>query len=57
MKTKRDEALEEIWAIRREIARRFGSDPKKQVAYYQQKQKERGAKIYHRREPLVVVGP
>jgi len=50
MKMKRDETLEEIWAIRRQIAKKFGYDPKKQVAYYQRKQKQLGAKIYHREE-------
>ena len=29
MKAKRDETLEEIWAIRRQIAKRFGFDPRK----------------------------
>jgi hypothetical protein len=52
MMTKHDEALEEIWAIRRQIAQRLAFDPKKQVAHYQQRQKQRGAKIYRRREPL-----
>ena len=46
MKVKRDEALEDIWEIRRQIAKQFGYDPRKQVAYYQRKQKESGAKIY-----------
>lgn len=46
MKTKRDEPLEEIWAIRRRIAKKFGFDPKKQVAHYQRKQKQMDAKIY-----------
>jgi len=46
MKTNRDETLEEIWAIRRQIAKQFGFDPQKQVAYYQRKQKKLGAKIY-----------
>ena len=46
MKTKRDETLEEIWAIRRKLAARFNYDPKKAAAYYQKKQKESGAKIY-----------
>ena len=46
MKAKRDETLEEIWAIRRQIAKQFVHDPRKQVAYYQRKQKESGAKIY-----------
>lgn len=54
MKTKRDEPLEEIWAIRRQIAKKVDSDPKKQVAHYQQKQKQLGAKIYRRQEHLAV---
>ena len=52
MKTKRDAPLEEIWAIRRQIARKFGYDPKKQVAHYQHKQKRLGAKLYRREEHL-----
>jgi hypothetical protein len=46
MNTKPDETLEEIWAIRRQIAKQFGGDPQKRVAYYQRKQRESGAKIY-----------
>jgi hypothetical protein len=46
MKTKVDEALEEIWSIRRQIAKKFGNDPQKKVAYYQRTQKERGMKMY-----------
>ncbi|MCX6915280.1 MAG: hypothetical protein WCK27_14820 [Verrucomicrobiota bacterium] len=46
MKTQRDETLEEIWAIRRQIAKEFDYDPKEQVAHYQRKQKQLGAKIY-----------
>jgi len=49
MKAKPDETLEEIWEIRRQIAKQFGYDPRKQVAYYQRKQKESGAKIYRLR--------
>jgi hypothetical protein len=51
MSTKPDETLEEIWAIRRQIAKKFGSDPMKKVAYYQRMQKERGAKIYQPEVP------
>jgi hypothetical protein len=50
MKRKPDETLEEIWAVRRQIAKQFGYDPKKQVAHYQQKQKQPGIKIYRRKE-------
>jgi hypothetical protein len=46
MNTTRDETLEEIWAIRRQIAKKFAADPHKRVAYYQRKQKDSGAKIY-----------
>jgi len=56
MKTKLDESLEEIWAIRRQIARKFDFDPKKQVSHYQRKQKKIGAKIYRRRENATVGG-
>ena len=52
MKTKRDESLEEIWEIRRQIAKQFGYDPKKQVAHYRRKQKQLGAKIYRRGKEL-----
>lgn len=52
MKTNRDEPLEEIWEIRRRIAKRADFDPKKQVAHYQQKQKQLGAKIYRREDHL-----
>jgi hypothetical protein len=51
MKTKRDETLEEIWAIRRKLAKRFNYDPKKAAAYYQKKQKQLGAKIYRPQVP------
>jgi len=51
MKAKRDETLEEIWAIRRQIAKQFGGDPQQRVAYYQRKQKELGAKIYRPEVP------
>ena len=56
MKTKPDETLEEIWAIRRQIAKKFDSDPKKQVAHYQRKQKQLGAKLYRPRETVAVAG-
>ena len=52
MKTKRDESLEEIWEIRRQIAKEFGYDPKRQVAHYRQKQKQMGAKIYRGEKEL-----
>ena len=52
MKTNRDEALEEIWEIRRQIAKELGDDPNNWVAHYQQKQKEIGGKIYRREEAV-----
>jgi hypothetical protein len=54
MKTNRDEPLEEIWAIRRQIAEKLGHDPKRRAAYYQRKQKQLGAKLYKREEPAAV---
>ena len=51
MKTKRDETLEEIWAIRRKLAKKFNYDPKIAAAYYQRKQKESGARIYRPEVP------
>ena len=48
MKTNRDEALEEIWEIRRQISRELGDDPKMRIAYYREVQKQFGAKIYRR---------
>ena len=52
MKANRDESLEEIWEIRRQIAEKFGHDPKKRAAHYQRKQKQLGAKIYKREDLL-----
>ena len=54
MKTNRDAALEEIWAIRRQIAKRVGRDPQKQVAHYQRKQKQLGAKLFKRENHLAI---
>ena len=56
MKAKRDETLEEIWAIRLQVARQFGGDPQKRIAYYQRKQKAIHARIY-RPEVPVGAGP
>jgi hypothetical protein len=50
MKTKRDETLEEIWAIRRRLAEKFDYDPKKAGEYYRRRQKAAGVKIYQREE-------
>lgn len=52
MKTKRDEPLEEIWAIRRRLAEKFDYDPKKAGEYYRQRQKTAGVKLYCSEEEL-----
>jgi IS4 transposase len=52
MKAKRDESLEEIWAIRREIAKEFDYDPKRLGAHYRRRQKKAGVKLYKREEHL-----
>ena len=56
MKTKPDQPLEEIWAIRRQIAKEFGCDPKKQAAHYRKKQRQLGARIYRPAESLATTG-
>ena len=48
MKPKRDETLEEIWAIRRRLAEKFDYDPKKAGEYYRRRQKAAGVRIYRR---------
>jgi hypothetical protein len=55
MKVKRDETLEEIWAIRRKIAKDCGYDPKKLGDYYRRKQKKAGVTLYKREEHLHAV--
>lgn len=52
MKTQSNDTLEEIWEIRRKIAKRFDYDPKKLGDYYRRKQKEAGVKLYKREEHL-----
>jgi hypothetical protein len=52
MKPKRDESLEEIWQIRRQIAEKFGHDARKRTAHYQRMQKQLGAKLYRREDHL-----
>ena len=54
MKMNRDETLEEIWAIRRKLAKRFNYDPKKAAAHYRRVQKTSGAKIYRPEDRLAV---
>jgi hypothetical protein len=56
MKTKPDQPLEEIWAIRRQIAKEFGCDPRKQAAHYQRKQRQLGARIYRRADEFTPTG-
>jgi len=46
MKAKTDETLEEIWDIRRRIAKKYGYDPKRQLAHYQKKQKKTHARLF-----------
>jgi hypothetical protein len=48
-----DETLEEIWEIRRQIAKEFSFDPKKRAAYYQKMEKDSGAKIFSRVDDTV----
>jgi hypothetical protein len=52
MKAKRDETLEEIWAIRQKVAKEFDYDPKKAGEYYRRRQKAAGVRIYHREHHL-----
>lgn len=52
MKAKRDETLEEIWAIRRQMAKEFNYDPKKAGEYYRRRQKQARVRIYRREEHL-----
>jgi len=47
---KGDEPLEEIWEIRRKLAKQFDCDPTKAAAYYREKQKASGAKILKRKD-------
>jgi hypothetical protein len=54
MKKNPDEALEEIWAIRRQIAEKLGHDPKQRTAHYQRKQKQLGARLFKRDHPVAV---
>ena len=49
---KHDEPLEEIWEIRRKLAKQFDFDPKKAASYYREKQRKLGAKLYKRTEHL-----
>ena len=49
---KHDETLEEIWAIRRQIAGEHDFDPKKLGAYYRRRQKAAKVKIYNRKKHL-----
>ena len=53
MKAKTDETLEEIWAIRRKLAKEFGYDAKRAGEYYRRRQKAAGVRIYRREDHLV----
>jgi hypothetical protein len=55
MSPRPEDTLEEIWEIRRQIAKEFNSDPGKKVEYYQQLEKESGAQIFNRLEPVAKV--
>ncbi len=55
MKTKGDETLEEIWAIRRKLASQFNYDPYEAGAYYRRLEKESGAKRKSLNDPLTMV--
>ncbi len=50
MNKKRDETLEEIWAIRRLIAKKMGDDPRKWVGHFRRLQRKPGVKIHSRAE-------
>jgi len=52
MKLKRDEPLEEIWAIRRKIAAECSFDPKELGDFYRRSQKAAGVKLYRRKKRL-----
>ena len=52
MKAKRDETLEEIWAIRRKLAKDFDYDPKKAGEYYRRRQKAAGVRFYRQEDHL-----
>jgi hypothetical protein len=52
MKTiKHDDGLEWLREIRARLAKKFDYDPKKAAAYYQQKQKHLGARLYRPEVP------
>ena len=50
MKTKYDDGLEWLRAIRRRLAKKFDYDPKKAAARYQEVQKRHAARLYRRGE-------
>lgn len=52
MNARRDEPLEEIWAIRRRIAVRFGFDPHKQAEHLRQRQAAAKDRLYRREQEL-----
>jgi hypothetical protein len=52
MKTKRDDGLEWLREIRRDLAGRFDHDPKKIGAYYKQLEKKHASRLYKQRASL-----
>jgi hypothetical protein len=50
--TEPDATLEEIWAIRRAIAKEFDYDPQKKLAYYEERQRNSKSKFFDRQAHL-----
>ncbi len=50
MKTRHDPTLEELWAIRRTLAQEIPLSAEQRFAYYARRQKQRGVKLYRRKE-------
>jgi hypothetical protein len=56
MKTKRDEPLEEIWAIRRKISARYDHDPRKQAEDLKKRQTKLKARFFRPAEAASKTG-
>ena len=54
MKTKHDDGLEWLRAIRRKLAAEFHHDPKQMGRHYREMQRQFKGRIYHREEQLTV---
>jgi hypothetical protein len=54
MKTKHDDGLEWLREIRREMAAKFGHDPRKAAAYYQKMQRRYADRLYRRDRQVTV---